>query len=183
VTSLTYTLSRSALLIIFVLSASFSGPAYQATTPAGNSDSQILQELVSEVRQLRIVLARTSALSSRLQITLQRLQLQQNQVNTISDRLASVRNEITRLQTEQARDSGSLSDIENRLEQEQNPNTQKVFQSEQKFMKTAIEQKAREIQDETSREGELAASLQSEQSKLNELQTRLDSLEKAMVAQ
>ena len=58
-----------------------------------------------------------------------------------------------------------------------------MLQSEQKYMKTSIEQKSRAIQDETSREGELAASLQSEQAKLNELQTRLDSLEKAMEAQ
>jgi chromosome segregation ATPase len=181
--SLTYTLSRSALLISLVLSASANGQAYQATAPAGSSDAQILQELVSEVRQLRLVLARTSAISSRLQITLQRVQLQQNQVNTISDRLASVRNEIARLQTEQAQASGHLSDIDNRIEQEQNPNTQKALQSEQRYMKTDIEQKARVIQDQTSREGELAASLQSEQSKLNELQTRLDSLEKSMEAQ
>lgn len=182
-TSLTYILSRSALLINLVLIASVSGQASQAASPAGSSDTQILQELVSEVRQLRLALMRTSTISSRLQITLQRVQLQQNQVNAISDRLASVRNEIARLQTEQTQASGNLSDIDGRIEQEQNPNTQKVLQSEQKHMKALVEQKSRAIQDETSREGELAASLQSEQSKLNELQTRLDSLEKSMEAQ
>ena len=113
-TSLTYTLSRSALSITFLLSASVSGQPYQAAAPAGSSDVQILQELVSEVRQLRLALVRTSAISSRLQITLQRVQLQQNQVNTIAERLASVRNEIARLQAEQAQASGNLSDIDSR---------------------------------------------------------------------
>ena len=45
-------------------------------------------------------------------------------------------------------------------------------------MKAQAEQKARVVQDERAREAELTSSWQAEQGKLNELQVRLDSLEK-----
>jgi septal ring factor EnvC (AmiA/AmiB activator) len=123
-------------------------------------------------------LERTNSISSRLQITLQRIQLQQNQVNRISGQLESLRNEIVRSETEQGQTASNLTDLESRIEQEQNPNTQKTLQSEQKYMKALAEQKSRVVQDERAREGELASSLQTEQEKLSELQARLDSLEK-----
>jgi hypothetical protein len=51
----------------------------------GASDTQILQQLVAEVRQLRLALERTNSVSSRLQITLHHIQVQQNQANRIDD--------------------------------------------------------------------------------------------------
>lgn len=172
--------SRSALVLIsLMLSASVSA---QQPTP-GPPDTQILQQLVAEVRQLRLALERTNSVNSRLQITLQRIQLQQNQINRISSQLESVRSEILRSEAEQGQASSNLADLESRIEQEQNPNTQKTLQEEQKYMKAFAEQKARVVQDERTREAELASSLQEEQGKLSELQTQLDSLEKLIEPQ
>lgn len=162
-----------------MLSASVSA---QQPTP-GPPDTQILQQLVAEVRQLRLALERTNSVNSRLQITLQRIQLQQNQINRISSQLESVRSEILRSEAEQGQASSNLADLESRIEQEQNPNTQKTLQEEQKYMKAFAEQKARVVQDERTREAELASSLQEEQGKLSELQTQLDSLEKLIEPQ
>jgi chromosome segregation ATPase len=179
-TSSSSVVSRSALVLIsLMLSASVNA---QQTTPVP-PDTQILQQLVTEVRQLRLALERTNSLSSRLQITLQRIQLQQNQVNRISGQLESLRNEIVRSDAEQGQASSNLTELEGRIEQEQNPNTQKTLQGEQQYMKALVEQKARIVQDEQTREAELASSLQAEQGKLSELQTRLDSLEKLVAPQ
>jgi chromosome segregation ATPase len=175
VASSTLGMSRSALVLIsLILSATVNA---QQTTPQ-SPDTQILRQLVTEVRQLRLALERTNSLNSRLQITLQRIQLQQNQVNRIGGQLESLRNEIVRSEAEQGQATSNLTDLESRIEQEQNPNTQKTLQGEQKYMKALVEQKARVVQDERTREGELTSSWQAEQGKFSELQARLDSLEK-----
>jgi hypothetical protein len=54
---------------------------------------------------------------------------------------------------------------------------------EPKSMKAFAEQKAGVVQDERTREAEVASSLQAEQAKLNELEAPLDSLEKLIEPQ
>ncbi len=142
------------------------------------ADPRVLEQLVNEVRQLRLAIERTNSISSRLQITLELIQLQQNQVNRISSQLESLRNQIVKSETDQSQASSNLTNLESRMEQEQNPNTQKMLQSEQKYLKSVLEQKSQIVQDERTREGELASSLKIEQAKLGELQGRLDSLQK-----
>jgi len=171
--------SRCALVLISLMLSVFA----TAQQPPGPSDTQILQQLVAEVRQLRLALERTNSVNSRLQITLQRIQVQQKQVNRISGQLESLHNGIVRSEAERGQASSNLADLESRIEQEQNPNTQKTLQGEQKYMKAAAEQKARVVQDERTREAELTSALQAEQAKLSELQTRLDSLEKLIEPQ
>lgn len=169
----TVVLSGSLLALILTSSAK----AQQATTP---SETRALQELVAEVRELRLAVERTNSLSLRLQITLQRIQLQQNQVSRISSQLESLRNAMVKSQADQKQAEGNLTSIESRIDQEQNPNYQKELQGEQKYMKALVEERTRVVQDQQTREGELASSLQTEQATLNELQTRLDSLESGM---
>ncbi len=171
-------LRHSTVITILCLGATVTA-AQQSTAPYHASETQTLQELLSEVRQLRLALERASSMSFRLQITLQRLQWQQNQVNRVASELDSVRGSLGRAESEQAQLSAHLSDIETRLSQEQNPDRQKGLQEEQKGAKRILEQQTRNAQDLRAREGELAASLQREQSKLNEVQGRLDALEKA----
>ena len=155
--------------------------AQQPASPSGSApDRQMLEQLVSEVRQLRLAIERTNSVSSRLQIILQRIQLQQNQVNRISGQLEVVRNQIATSEADQSQASSNLTAIESRIEQEQNPNTQKMLQEQQRVMKALVEQKSRVVQDERTREAELTSSIQIEQGKLGELQTRLDSLEKVI---
>jgi chromosome segregation ATPase len=153
--------------------------AQQGAPPSPSSDSQILQQLLDEVRQLRLTWERASAASARLQILLQRMQLQQNQMNRIDSELDSVRDELMRAESQQAQSSSQLSELDNRLSQEQDPNRQKELQEQQKEMKIMLEQQTRSMQDLRTREGELLASWQREQAKLNEFQERLEALEKA----
>ncbi len=176
-------LSRSAVLLISLNLSAPAGAQQSQATPPADASGAVLQELVTEVRQLRLALERTNSVSARLQITLQRIQMQQNQVNRIAGQLESMRGEITRSEAEQAQISGNVEGLESRLEQEQNPNAQKQLQEQQKFIKTLLIQKSRAVQDARAREAELTSSLQAEQSKLNELEAHLDSLEKLVEPQ
>ena len=153
--------------------------AQQAAPPSPSSDSQILQQLLDEVRQLRLTCERASAASARLQILLQRMQLQQNQMDRISSKLDSVRDELMRAESQETQGSPQLSELDDRLSHEQDPNRRKELEEQQKVTKMMLEQQARSTQDLRTREDELVASLQREQAKLNEFQERLDALEKA----
>ncbi len=55
---------------LLVPSSSATGQERTASVPVGCPDSQVLAELVAEVRQLRTALERTTSVSSRVQITL-----------------------------------------------------------------------------------------------------------------
>jgi chromosome segregation ATPase len=176
VTRYTLVLCRTLLPFICLLLGA-SAKAQQATAPP---ETRALQELVAEVRELRLAMERTNSISLRLQITFERIQLQQNQVSRISSQLESLRNAMVKSQADQKQAESDLTSVESRIDQEQNPNNQKELQGEQKYMKALVEERARIFQDQQTREGELASSLQAEQAKLNELQTRLDSLETGM---
>ena len=175
------TLCMSAFVIVFLVNSSTHGQ--QTPTASGASEAQILQDLVTEVRQLRFALERTTSVNSRMQVTLQRIQLQQKQFSRVASQLESIRDGIRRLEAEQADMSNHTTDVESRIEQEQNPDKQKQLQDEQKQMKLALDQKERLIQDERTRESELSSRLEAEQSRLSELQANLDSLEKRMEAE
>ena len=168
---------RHFAVLAIVLMRATAAAAPQSATSTDSSNAPVLQELLREVRQLRLSLERASAVSARLQITLQRVQLQQNQANRVAGELDSVRSSLMRAESEQAQTAANLADIEGRLSQDSN--RQKELQEMQREMKRALEQQIHNTQDLRTKEGELAASWQQEQSKLNEFQVRLDALEKA----
>src|SRR3954470_727105 len=119
-----------------------------------------------------MALEKANSVNARLQITLLRIQLQQNQVNRISSDLESVRSAISRAETDEAQTSDELSGIENRLQQEQDPNRQKQLQDNLKYVKPKSEQESHIAQDLRGKKSELVSSLQREQAKLADLQSR-----------
>lgn len=181
----TSALGMAVLLLALLLPTKSAQDQEQKASAAssGRSEAQILEDLVAEVRQVRLALERTTSINSRLQITLQRVQLQQNQVSRISSQLESLHDGIGRLESEQSDLSNHMADIESRIEQEQNADRQKELQSEQKQIKFSIDQKGQAIQEQRTREGELTSQLQVEQSRLNQLQADLDLLEKQIEAE
>src|SRR6267143_4495216 len=77
-------------------------PIFLACTLAPHSsaqspDSATIQALVTEIHQLRLAVERTGAATPKVQITLQRLQLQEQRMTWISEQLVEVRKQITAL--------------------------------------------------------------------------------------
>jgi chromosome segregation ATPase len=152
--------------------------ARQAGT--GSSEAQMLQGIWSELRGLRLAVERGNAVQGRIQIALQRLQLQQTQVNKLSNDLEGIRRELTRSEADHARASNVLAALESNAEQETDPEKQKRLRNEQRDVKSMLEERGRTVQELHVREAELRSSLQIEQSKLADLQGRLDLLERSV---
>jgi hypothetical protein len=150
------------------LAVSLAGTAFgQAGAPA---QQDTLQALLTEVRQLRQTL-----------VVIQRLAVQQQHVEALSRQLDQVREQIARSAQESNALAAALAANGARLAKEQQSGAVRHdIEDEIKKVKVGMEEKAVLDQQQQARESQLAGQLQAEQAKLNELNDRLDGLERAM---
>lgn len=148
-------------------SAQQPGKTQDAVRP---TSEQSLQELVSEVRQLRATLQRMNAAVYRGQVLLERLKLQQEQVTRISNELAHVREDVQEVRLHQKRIKETIP----RLEEGVQAGTR--HPSELAGMKGELEELILREHRLTVRESRLATDLEGEQAVLNDLNDKLNAL-------
>jgi hypothetical protein len=120
-------LSAAALMRIPVIAQS---PAEPAT----------IQALLTEVRQLRLALERSALIAPKMQIALQKMQIQQVRVDQMSQRLYDVRSKLTSVAGEEARLAADLRYTEARLSQEQEPVRRKELELNLEQLKRITEE-------------------------------------------
>jgi predicted ribosome quality control (RQC) complex YloA/Tae2 family protein len=144
------------------------------------NDSPTVKALLDEVRQLRQVLQRNSVATYRAQVTLERLKLQQAQVNELTRELAELRNRIKELERNAPMLAENLPEVERRVTSAATPDERSHAEAVFKTLKMEIENEKQQQQSLREREPQLAARLQAEQAKLNELNESLDKLEREL---
>ena len=144
------------------------------------SEGQLIQALMTEMRQLRQALERAVFVSSRIQIATQRLQSQESRVARLSGQLDEVRRSLVDLQTRQVKAAERVKDIESRLQQQSDPNVRREMETDIGMFKTEIESLKAQEQQRRTRESELATWLQSEQARWNEINDALNLLERSL---
>ena len=165
---------------VFFLAVLSTGSSLAQTGAA--ADAATLQSLLNEVRQLRLAIERTGALWPQMQIMLQRVQLQQQYVETLSRQLEQLRDQIARSANESAQLNSRVKESEIRAGQEQDARRRQQAEDEIKRLKAVIEQIAMRDRQQQDRESQLAGALQNEQAKLNDLNARLDAVERLLQA-
>ena len=158
--------ARLLLLVVFALPAASLG---QAATP----DSQALQALLSEVRELRQELRISLVRMQSGQILLSRLQTQQAAVMRASERLIDARSKLADAQTHQKDVRNNLKRFEDALSDEQNPAQQKELRDRINVSKADLENSTY-VEQFQAAEIEAEQQLRAEQDKLNALETQLD---------
>jgi hypothetical protein len=146
-----------------------------------SSDSASLQALVTEIHQLRLAVERAGATTPKIQIALQRLQLQEQKVTRISGQLADVRRQIA-ASSEHNPFATLLENMNTKIEQEQDASHRKALEEQVRGFKVAMEQQSRIVQQLRADEAELAGSLRLEQAKADELNDHLAALERSLDA-
>jgi len=173
-------LSLSVIGLLVILGcASFSNPSapIAAVNQSPQSDNgQPMQALLNEVRQLRLAIQRSNLNTYHAQVTLERLRLQQQRVDRLNEKLEKVRAELAEIRSHQARLPEDLKRVEDELAKETDPNRRRELEGIQQYLKRAPEHLV-EMQEQ---EALLAGQLQPEQAKLNELNERLDALQKEL---
>jgi len=147
------------------------------TTP---TDSQTLQALLGEVRQLRKDLQTTTVASQRVQILLYRMQLQQSAVARTQRRLDDVDGKLAEAHAGVRRFTSETERAETGLNDSQNLASRREVEAMLVRLKAELEsQKAAEQELET-KEAEAVQQLRSEEAKLVALQDQFDQLDKIL---
>jgi len=167
-----YTLFGVALLALF---AHESQAQNAAPGVGGSRQDQVIQELLGEVRQLRIALQHISVNAYRGQVMVERLRLQQEQVNRLAQELSSIRNQIRQVKMEQLNTKDRIDEAER--QQDKGVLSDEVVRR----VKAALEELKRQEQGLGEREIQVAAQLETERENLIDLNKRLDALELEMM--
>jgi myosin heavy subunit len=166
-------MKRSMFLVVLLTCVFATAPAQQpvkSQDAVRASSEQSLQELVAEVRQLRAALQRMNAALYKGQVLLERVKLQQEQVMRISRELAQVREQTQEVRAQQQR----MREMVGRVDSDVQAGAQR--QAELAAIKGELQVlNQREVR-MVVRETQLAAELEGERARLNDLNNKLNAL-------
>jgi chromosome segregation ATPase len=139
-----------------------------------------LDALLNEVRQLRLAIERSNTIGPRMQLLMQRAQIQDAKVTRLARDLQDVRSNLAHFTGEVSTARAALEQVESKITQEQNPALRTQLEEMRQHFKTQLDTQSAEEQQLRSREVELSSQLRLEQANLDALQTKLDALDKAL---
>ena len=150
-----------------------------AVCQSGSTDSQTLQALLAEMRQLRQELRTATIAAQRAQILIYRVQYQQAVVTRLTQRVDSNGSRLTQNQSEQKMMATQIKRLED-LRDSQNESGRKQTDEQLGQIKARVEQLVTEEQDILPRKIGLEEELRAEQTKLAQLHDELDRIDKAL---
>jgi chromosome segregation ATPase len=154
-----------------------STPAFgQSASP----DSQTLQALLSEVRQLHRDLQTTTIAAQRAQVLLYRLQAQQSAVRRMQERVDDTRSKLAQIHAEEKRLTTALKQYEDSVSHTDNSAQEKEIGEVIAHLKAGLETQTNNEQEAQAKLTEGEEQLRIEQAKLSELEDHLDHLEKTL---
>jgi len=160
------------LLLGFLL---ISTPALGQST---QSDSQTLQAILAELRQIRQDLATATLTTQRIHLVLHRLQAQEAVVSRLTQRLDDACSELAQMAEGGKRLAAEIKRQEEFVERlENSPTDRKTVEAMIPEQKTRLEAMQNQEQLSQAKEAELEVQLRAEQAKLDTLQSDLARLE------
>jgi septal ring factor EnvC (AmiA/AmiB activator) len=171
-------LFRFGTIVLLAALAASSARITRAQTP--NQDTATIEALLSEVRQLRRTVEKMLSVGPRMQVILQRAQLQEQKVSRLSQQLDEVRKQIAEETAHQSAMAERLANLDQDISAETDARRHGELEEARKELKMAAGRGP--DQRLGARESELANSLATEQAVLNELNEKLDALERQLEA-
>lgn len=158
-----------AIAMLAALAVAAPGHA-QTTSP----DGATMRELLTEVRQLRLALEKSILLGPKMQLMMQRAQLQDQRVARISQQLDNVRKQIADETARRTKVTEAIAEIDQELSGAVDAEQRKQLETTRANLKNAAA--AGPDQQLAARESEFARSLEAEQAVLNELNEKMDAM-------
>ena len=141
-----------------------------------------LQQLIAEVRELRLAVQRATFSHTRVQMLIERLRLQQSTIDSVGRQMDMVRAQLADLRSAKPQIEQQIKETEELLERTTDPNGRLDMESRIKSIKARLARLAPEEDRLRNREVTLESELQNLQAKLNELNSQLDALFSEMKA-
>jgi hypothetical protein len=168
-----------AMLCVFVGVAGFSpAPAGQRTASPSND---IMTALIQEVRQLRMAMEHSAAVTPRVQLTLARLNIEEQRIAQLAAQFDRARQEVSIHTVTVQRLSGELEEAEKSLQTTTDEQRRRDFEVGINDLKRKMKLAASSEDAARTRETEAAQALTMEQNRWNDLNARLDELERLLV--
>ena len=164
---------------LFLMFLCFAIPAV-ALGQSAQFDSQTLQSLLIEVRELHSELQSSLAKMQKAQILLIRWQTQQSAVEHASQRLDDARIKLAGEQDHQRHIALDSKRVEDELSAEQIPAQQKVLQDQADRLKADFETSTKMVDQDQQAQIDCEQKLRNEQDKLDTLDAELDDIVKSM---
>ncbi len=146
-----------------------------AESAQGDRD-QTLQQLLAEVRELRLAVQRATVSNTRFQMLIERVRVQQVHVDALSRQLENVHSQAAEMKAAKPQIEQQIKDAEDLLDRTPDPNAHADLESRIKGGKASLSRLAQEDERLRNREAALDMELQAAQARLNELNGQLDSL-------
>jgi len=145
------------------------------------TESQGMQALVAEVRQLRKDLQTSNGNALKAQVLLYRMQFQETAIARASERLNDARGRLADAQRHRTEVATRLKRLEESLDNTvTSPTDRKEVQLEIAASNIQLENATAEEQQRQTAEMDAEEQLRTEQAKLNDIEERVDRLEKAL---
>jgi chromosome segregation ATPase len=154
--------------------------ATAACAQTASPDTQALQALVTEIRQLRQDMQATTIVTQRVQIALYRLQTQTALATRAASRLDDARSSLGNAQSQRKEIADRVPRLEESAKTVQDPKERKEMEDALAGTKVQLERMAADEQRLQSREIDAETQLRTEQNRLADLQDQLDRLDKLL---
>ena len=144
---------------------------------AQSGDSQTLNAILQEIRQLRQDVTSMTLVAQRVQILLYRVQLQDNVVSKSAERHDMAKGSLEDAERNKAEVVGNIKQQEERLRNVQNPEERTQLENSIRELKGTLDMWTKEEQRFRNAEVDANNEYRSEEMKLTELQDRLNRME------
>jgi hypothetical protein len=153
-----------------------------AMAQTAETDQRTLQALLTEVKELRLAIERSTLLGARTQLAISRLQLQQTTANQISHELDSAREQVADISGKRVRSQEELRQLEEHMAATTNPQERSALGDAIRERKLEIEQLSAFEQQRAAREADLSRKLQNAQGDVADAEKRIADMERNLDA-
>lgn len=164
------------LTLCFTTSSRTEAQTNKPGESAKGDNEQTLQQLLREVRELRLTVQKATVSNTRFQMLIERLRVQQAHVDALSRQLENLHSQVADLKAAKPQIEQQIKDAEDMLDRTPDPNAHAELESRIKGGRANLVRLTQEDERLRNRETALDTELQAAQAKLNELNAQLDSL-------
>jgi hypothetical protein len=173
------TARRSLLLIALVCPIIVFAIRTLGAAPQTTAQPDVLATLLVEVHELRLAMERSATVAPRVQLTLARLNIQEQRTVILSSQLDRIRQEQAAATLEMKKLTSELEDAQKALQTSTlDPSQRKGYEFEEQGLKRKLALQAAIDDQLRTRETEAAQLLSAEQARWIDLNTKLDELER-----
>ena len=170
----------SVLLMTAGLAVIAASTFLRAAGQAAATPPDPLTALLTEVHALRMAMEQSATVAPRVQLTLARLNIEEQRIAQLVAQLDQARRELTAVSLESQKLSDQLPELERGLQTTTDDKARKSYEYEQSELKRRLNAQSRLEQQLRTRESDAAQALSTEQARWLDLNARLDELERML---